>query len=93
MTKLSNKHEKTLAKIFATPTLASIEWRNIESLFEALEAHIEEGSGSRIHVLLNGEPATFHRPHPQKETDKGAVVSVRKFLTIAGVVPAQPDDD
>lgn len=28
-------------------------------------------------ILLNEEEAVFHRPHPQKETDKGAVVSVR----------------
>ena len=29
----------------------------------------------------------FHRPHPRKETDKGAVKSVRKFLENAGVRP------
>ncbi len=27
----------------------------------------------------------FHRPHPRKETNKGAVKSVRKFLEAAGV--------
>ena len=31
--------------------------------------------------------AVFHRPHPQKETDKGAVKSLRKFLTVAEVTP------
>jgi hypothetical protein len=29
----------------------------------------------------------FHRPHPRKETDKGAVKSVRKFIEAAGVKP------
>jgi hypothetical protein len=29
----------------------------------------------------------LHRPHPQKETDKGAVVSMRRFLIEAGVEP------
>jgi hypothetical protein len=29
--------------------------------------------------------AVFHRPHPQKETDKGALISLRKFLENAGV--------
>jgi len=38
-------------------------------------------------LLLNGMRAVFHRPHPQKETDKGAVVSIRRFLTEAGVEP------
>jgi hypothetical protein len=45
------------------------------------------GRGSRVRVLLNGRVATFHRPHPQKETDKGALVSARRFLTEAGVTP------
>ena len=39
----------------------------------ALGAERFEGNGSRIRFLLNGIKATFHRPHPQKETDKGAV--------------------
>jgi len=38
-------------------------------------------------LLLNGMRAVFHRPHPQKETDKGAVISIRRFLTEAGVEP------
>lgn len=87
MTKLSSKHQKTLKKVFEVPTLASIEWRNIESMLKAFGAHLEEGDGSRVHFLLVGEVATFHRPHPQKEADKGAVVSVRKFLTNAGITP------
>ncbi|MFM7868327.1 MAG: hexulose-6-phosphate isomerase, partial [Planctomycetaceae bacterium] len=31
--------------------------------------------------------AVFHRPHRQKETGKGAVRSVRRFLTEATVTP------
>ena len=31
--------------------------------------------------------AIFHQPHPQRETDKGAVKSVREFLVQAGVAP------
>lgn len=50
-------------------------------------AKIEEGRGSRVRILLNEEEAVFHRPHPQKETDKGVVVSVRRFLENAGVKP------
>jgi hypothetical protein len=36
---------------------------------------------------LNGRVAVLHRPHPQKETDKGAVRSVRRFLSEAGITP------
>jgi hypothetical protein len=31
--------------------------------------------------------AVFHRPHPQKETDRGSVRSMRRFLSEAGVRP------
>jgi hypothetical protein len=51
----------------------------------ALGAEITEGRGSRVRIALNGIRAVFHRPHPQKETDKGAVVSMRRFLIQAGV--------
>ena len=46
-----------------------------------------QGSGSRVRILLNEVRAVFHEPHPQKETDKGAVKSVREFLIKAGVEP------
>jgi hypothetical protein len=52
-----------------------------------LGAEIEEGRGSRVRILLNNQVSVFHRPHPRKETDKGALVSVRKFLISCGVIP------
>ena len=82
---LSNRHSKTLKAIFVEPTLADIAWRDIESLFQALGADISEGNGSRIRVALNDVRAVFHRPHPQKETNRAAVRSVRRFLLEAGV--------
>jgi hypothetical protein len=36
-------------------------------------------------IALNGIRAVFHRPHPARETDKGALISMRKFLENAGV--------
>lgn len=84
---MRKKHEKTLADIFSTPTKANLVWADIEALLVALGAEVYEGSGSRVRVLLNGVVATFHRPHPEKETDKGAVVRVRRFLEDAGVKP------
>lgn len=84
---MNKKHQKTLSNIFHFPPLANIQWKDIEALFEALGAEITEGSGSRMRVVLNGVRATFHRPHPRKETDKGAVVSVRRFLSTAGIHP------
>jgi hypothetical protein len=84
---LSGKHKTTLAAVFADPVRAGIVWRDIEALFVACGAEISEGNGSRVRVALNGVRAVFHRPHPQKETDKGAVKSVRRFLTEAEIRP------
>jgi hypothetical protein len=85
--KPTGKHRTTLEAVFATPVRASIAWRDIEALFVACGAEISEGQGSRVRVALNGVRAVFHRPHPQKETDKGAVKSVRRFLTEAEITP------
>ena len=80
-----SKHERTLAAIFADPVQSGIKWTDIESLLRHSGAEISEGSGSRVHIALNGVRAVFHRPHPRKETDKGAVRSMRRFLIEAGV--------
>lgn len=84
---LGAKHRATLEAIFATPVRSNIPWRDVEALLAALGAEITEGSGSRVQCLLGDRVAVFHRPHPRKETDKGAVKSVRRYLTGAGVTP------
>ena len=71
--------------VFKNPIQANILWADIEGLLVALGSELSEGSGSRLRVKLNGVRAVFHRPHPQKTTDKGAVNSVRRFLQNAGV--------
>ena len=53
----------------------------------AIGAEITEGRGSRVRIAFNGLRAVFHRPHPQKEADKGALVAMRRFLREAGVKP------
>lgn len=84
---MRKKHSATLKAIFHEPVLSSVKWKDIETLFIALGGEIEEGRGSRVRILLNNQVSVFHRPHPRKETDKGALVSVRKFLISAGVKP------
>ena len=82
---MNSGQRKTLERVFKEPVKSDIPWSDIEGLFSALGAEISEGAGSRIRVKLNGERAVFHRPHPEKVTDKGAVKAVRQFLTNAGV--------
>lgn len=84
---MNKKHERILEAIFKTPVQSNVVWDDIEKLCKHAGAKIKEGAGSRLAIELNGVRAYFHRPHPQKETDKGALVSVRKFLENAGVKP------
>jgi len=84
---MKRKHQKTLELIFARPTSANIQWRDIEALLVELGAEISEREGSRIGVRLFGERRVFHRPHPSPDTDKGAVASIREWLRKNEVTP------
>ncbi len=84
---MKRKFLRTLEAVFAHPTSANVQWRDIEGLFKELGAEISEREGSRVAVVLFGEVRIFHRPHPSPDTDKGAVTSIRKWLEQHGVQP------
>lgn len=84
---MNKRHRRTINAIFAQPISGNIKWRDVEALFNALEAVINEQEGSRAAVLLNDRVAVFHRPHPSPNMDKGAVKDLRRFLERAGVAP------
>jgi hypothetical protein len=84
---MSKKHRNTLRAIFSDPVRSNILWRNIEAMLKTAGAEITEGEGSRVRIALNGVRAVFHRPHPRKQTSKGAVRSMRRFLREAGLTP------
>ena len=82
---MKKKHQKTLSAIYKRPISGGIKWVDIEALFLELGATIQEREGSRVAVILFNEVQVFHRPHPSPDTDKGAVVSIRKWLEKNGV--------
>ncbi len=84
---MHNKHIQTLKAVFAEPVRSNIQWSDVEALLRGLGAELSEGNGSRVRVYLNGVRAVFHRPHPAKEVDKGAVKSLQRFLVEAGIRP------
>jgi hypothetical protein len=84
---MNSKHRRTLEAIFTRPVPSDIRWADIEALLLALGAERSEGRGSRVRLLLNGVEAVFHRPHPRPETNRGAVVSMREYLKMAGIEP------
>ena len=83
---MNSKHQRTLQAIQGKPVSPNIRWQDIEALFVALGSEISEGNGSRVRIKLNGISMVFHRPHPAPQTDKGALVSVGKFLKMAGIL-------
>ncbi len=82
---MNNKNKKTLELLRNKPVPSNILWDDVESLFIALGADVTQGNGSRIRVKLNGVRAVFHKPHPEKNIDKGAVGSIIRFLDAAGI--------
>lgn len=49
---MKRKHIKTLTAVFAHPLSANVQWRDIEAMFKALGAVIQEREGSRIAIVL-----------------------------------------
>lgn len=84
---LSSRHARTLREVFERPTRSDIPWRSIEALIVALGGEVEQGRGSRRRFAVRGLRATFHEPHPERVTDKGAVDDIREFLERAGIEP------
>lgn len=88
---LRGRHRRTLGAIFEQPVRADLPWADIEKLLVALGAELSAGHGSRVRIYLGGVRAVFHRPHPRKEIDRGALRSMRRFLRAAGVDPETDD--
>jgi hypothetical protein len=84
---VKRKSVKTLAVIFTHPVPGNIQWPDILALLKEHGAEITERQGSRVGVRLFGDRRVFHRPHPSPDTDKGAVVALRKWLEENGVTP------
>jgi hypothetical protein len=84
---VNSRNRRTLERIFDDPVRSDVRWTEVEALLMVLGSRLSEGRGSRVRVSLNGIDAVFHRPHPQPDTDKGALKAVRRFLESAGVTP------
>ena len=82
---MKKKNTKTLQLVFAHPISSNIKWKDIEALMIELGAEVLEREGSRVAIVWMGEVKVFHRPHPSPDTDKGAVVSLRKWLESKGI--------
>jgi hypothetical protein len=82
---MNAKHRRTLQAIFARPTRVNIPFADIEALFAAIGAHIQEREGSRIKITLREMWWHAHRPHPGKNARKYQVEEARERLTKLGI--------
>jgi hypothetical protein len=83
-TQLNSDHRATLERIFAHPSSANIEWRQLRSLFDALGAATQEHNG-KLRVDLGGEVEVFTKPRG-KDIDQQTLVDLRRMLSHAGDV-------
>ena len=81
---MSHKHENLLRAIFHDPVSGNIQWREAESLLRHLGATIEQLSGARIRVRLNGVEDTLHRPHHGDALGRQDIYHLREYLAAPG---------
>jgi len=84
---MNHKHRKILHAIFAHPVSNNIAFKDVVSVFEELGAEVENKTGNRIGVKLNGHSVAFSHAH--HSLPKEEVMEVKKFLTTCGIDPEQ----
>jgi hypothetical protein len=82
---MNHRHRRTLQAIFAHPINANIDYTDAMHVLENLGAKIENKSGNRVGVTLNGHTAAF--THVTHDLPKAEVMQLRKFLETCGVDP------
>ena len=83
---MNHRHRKTLHALFAHPISANIDFKEVVHVLEELGAEIDNKSGNRVGVKLNGHSAAF--THAHHSLPKEEVVQIKKFLETCGVDPA-----
>ena len=87
MAQLDGHHRATVEKIFNHPVGHNIQWHDVLSLLESLDAVTEEHD-DRYTVTLGSETQTFDVPKGH-DIDEQQVVDLRRMLKGAGVTPSR----
>jgi hypothetical protein len=89
---MSHKHDKLIHAIFHDPISGNIHWREIESLLNHLGASVEQLSGARVRVLLNGAEGILHHPHHSNVLGRQDIRHLREYLARARITPSAYDN-
>jgi hypothetical protein len=79
-TGLNSHHREVVKQLFEVPPSENIEWRQVQSLLEALGA-TEERNG-KLRVELGGEVEVLEPPRG-KDIDRQMIVDLRRMLSRA----------
>ncbi len=84
---MNHHHRKVLHALFAHPVSANLDFKQVMHVLEEVGAEIDNKSGNRVGVKLNGHSAAF--THAHHDLPKAEVMQIRKFLESCGVSPEQ----
>jgi hypothetical protein len=82
---MNHHHRTTLHALFAHPVSANIDFKKVVHLLETLGAEVDNKSGNRIGVTLEGHTVLFKHAH--HDLPKEEVTEVRRFLAACGITP------
>ena len=87
---LDNHHRKTLEKLFEHPSSRNVEWRELESLLDAVGTVTKEHNG-KLRVTVGPETEVFHSPHGKdvdvRDDDRGRPPHARERRLRPGQPP------
>ncbi|MGE0231313.1 MAG: HicA protein [Flavobacteriaceae bacterium] len=83
---MNHRHRKILHSLFAHPVSANIDPKEVEAVLLELGATVDNRTGARIGVSLDGHTAVFHKAH--HALPKEEVAQIRHFLERCGITPA-----
>jgi len=82
---LDNHHRKTLEKLFEHPPSMNVEWKQLESLLEAVGTVTKRHNGKLV-VTVGPETEVLEPPRG-KDVDVQTIVDMRRMLENAGYAP------
>ncbi len=90
---MSHKHDKLLRSLFSSGHVSgNLHWRDVEGLLHHLGATVDNLSGARLRVKLNGIEGILHRPHHGNTLGRMDVSHLREYLARAGATPSQVEN-
>jgi hypothetical protein len=84
---MNHKHSSMLHAIFAHPTSANLDPKQVYAALEELGATVSHGGHGQVIIKLGGHTHGFHHTHHSLLKDQ--VGELRQFLTQAGMGPEQ----